>query len=54
MLRRSRAWQSRRDQRKEYKTEFDEARQHGLRTRHVVKQIRRDTDEALRQAGLKP
>src|SRR5438132_6046599 len=54
MTRRSLAWQSRRDQRAEYRAAFDEARQHGLRTRHVLKQIRADTDASLRDLGLLP
>jgi hypothetical protein len=54
MLRRSLAWQARRDQRAEYRAAFDETRVHGLRIRHVMKQIRRDTDESLRELGLMP
>ena len=51
LLRRSAAWQSRQAQRRAYRAEFVEARTHGLRTRHVLKQIRLDTDEALRELG---
>jgi hypothetical protein len=54
MLRRSLAWQARRDQRAEYRAAFDETRVHGLRVRHVMKQIRLDTDESLRELGLMP
>jgi hypothetical protein len=54
MLRRSLAWQARRDQRAEYRADFDEARVHGLRIRHVMKQVRLDTDESLRELGLMP
>jgi hypothetical protein len=54
MLRRSMAWQARRDQRAQYRADFDEARVHGLRIRHVMKQVRLDTDESLRELGLMP
>ena len=54
MLRRSLAWQSRRDQRAECRAEFDEARRHGLIARHALKQHRLDRDESLRDLGLMP
>lgn len=54
LLRRSEAWQQRRDRRAAHQAEFREARTHGLRSRHVFKQMRQDTDEALRELGLMP
>src|SRR5256885_7589864 len=45
LLRRSDAWLSRRADNAAVRAEFDEARRHGLRTRHAVK-LRRLRDEA--------
>lgn len=54
MLKRSPAWQRRRDQREEYRAAFLRARIPGLQARYAYKQMRLDTDEALRELGLMP